>query len=62
MARYIDDTVDMFVQLAESNANIIFSVNVLLTALNIGCITETCDYLYSKLKNSKTGWMQTNRN
>ena len=57
----IDDTVDMFVQLAESNANIIFSVNVLLTALNIGCITETCDYLYSKLKNSKTGWMQTNR-
>ena len=57
----IEDTVDKYVQLAESNANIIFSVNVLLTALNIGCITETCDYLYSKLKNSKTGWMHTNR-
>ena len=57
----IEDTVDKYVQLAKNDVNIIFSVNVLLTALNIECITETCDYLYSKLKNSKTGWMQTNR-
>jgi len=57
----IDNTVDKYIQLAENGVNIIFSVNVLLTALNIGCITETCDWLYDRIHTSKTGWMHMNR-
>ena len=45
----IEDTVDKYVQLT-SKVNIIFSANVVLTALNIGQITDIVDWLYNKVE------------
>lgn len=57
----IENVVNKYVLLQSSGVPIIFSANLVLTALNIWSITETCDWLYNKLKNSKTGWMHMNR-
>jgi len=56
----IEDTVDKYVQLSNTDVPIIFSANITLTALNIQYITETCDWLYNKLKNSETSWFNCN--
>jgi len=45
----IEDTVNKYVQLV-SKVNIIFSANVVLTALNIGQITDIVDWLYNKVE------------
>jgi molybdenum cofactor biosynthesis enzyme MoaA len=49
----IEDTVNKYVQLTDE-VNIVFSVNVVLTALNIGQITDICDWLYNKVEKNST--------
>ena len=56
----IEDTVDKYIQLQHTGVPIIFSANITLTALNIESITETCDWLYNKLKDSKIDWFTCN--
>lgn len=56
----IEDTVDKYIQLQHAGVPIIFSANITLTALNIESITETCDWLYNKLKDSKIDWFNCN--
>ena len=56
----VERTVDKYVQLAKTNVPIIFAANITLTALNIQYITETCDWLYDKLSDSKTSWFNCN--
>jgi len=57
----IENTVDKYIQLQSEGVPLIFSANLVLTAINIGTITETCDWLYEKLKNTKTGYFNMNR-
>jgi|TARA_B100001105_G_C22395668_1_gene446602 molybdenum cofactor biosynthesis enzyme MoaA len=49
----IEDTVDKYIQLT-SKVNIIFSTNVVLTALNIGQIKNICEWLYNKVEKHTT--------
>jgi molybdenum cofactor biosynthesis enzyme MoaA len=56
----IEDTVDKYIQLQHAGVPIIFCANITLTALNIESITETCDWLYNKLKDSKFDWFNCN--
>tara|TARA_B110000444_G_C18825400_1_gene590032 strand:- start:22 stop:1248 length:1227 start_codon:yes stop_codon:yes gene_type:complete len=56
----VENTVDKYIQLAKTDVPITFSANITLTALNIQYITETCDWLYDKLSNSKTSWFNCN--
>ena len=45
----IEDTINKYVQLT-NEVNIIFSTNVVLTALNVGQIKNICEWLYNKVE------------
>lgn len=52
----VEATVDKYIQLANTGVPIVFSANIVLTALNIDHITDTCEWLYNKLKHNNTSW------
>lgn len=54
----IEDTVDKYVSL--SGIPIVFSANITMTALNIGQVTDICDWLWNKLENSHISWFNLN--
>jgi MoaA/NifB/PqqE/SkfB family radical SAM enzyme len=56
----VENVVDKYVQLAKAGVPIIFSANIVLTALNIQYITETVDWLHDKLSDSETSWFNCN--
>ena len=56
----VEATVDKYIQLANTGVPIVFSANIVLTALNIDHITDTCEWLYNKLKHSNTSWFYCN--
>lgn len=54
----IEDTVDKYVAL--KTVPIKFSANITMTALNIGQVTDICDWLWNKLKDSQISWFNLN--
>ena len=55
----VEATVNKYVQLT-NEVNIIFSSNTVLTALNIGQVTDVADWLYSKIGKQSLGWFHVN--
>jgi len=55
----IEDTVNKYRELS-SEVNIQFSSNTVMTALNIGQITDIADWLYSKVGDKQMDWFNVN--
>jgi len=55
----IEDTVDKYAELSKE-VNIEFSSNTVMTALNIGQITDIADWLHKKIGHCDIGWFNVN--